>query len=124
MIDVDRDYPSLSSLARSQGETLRNLADTAKISKHQKLTLAGCLSFVLHPERIGRHGFHQYLGTLDDFVRRIVPEPTGSRSLSHEIWVKLIGLHCLRPVPCLYLLRSATRGGIFAALPASVISSA
>jgi hypothetical protein len=90
MIDVDLDYPSLSNLAKSQHETLRNLAKTEPTSEHEKLTLATCLNLV-SSERLGRQGFHQYLATLDEFVRRILPEPTVSPKRPEEIWVKLIG---------------------------------
>ena len=90
MNDLDRDYPSLSELARSQHETLDDLAKNAHISEHQKLTLATCLNLALSG-KLGPQGCHQYLVTLDEFVRRIVREPTASPKRSEEIWVKLTG---------------------------------
>lgn len=90
MNDLDRDYPWLSNLARSQHEMLDDLAKTAQISEHQNLTLATCLNLV-SSERLGRQDPHHYLCTLDDFVRRIIPEPTASPKRSGEIWRKLTG---------------------------------
>lgn len=87
-MDIDTKYPALSSLARSQGYTLKQIGKGAQNIPNRYLRLADCCEMALKDyPRWPSCDAYNYLATLDRFLM-LTPE----HPLSHQkIWRKLVG---------------------------------
>jgi len=87
-MDLDTNYPELSSLAQSQGYTLNRLGAFPPNSDEKYLGFGSCCNFVLNNYPYWEPGNpYNYLATLNEFLRKLQPE----RSVSEKIWKKLTG---------------------------------
>lgn len=98
-MNIDLQYPALSSLASTQGYTLEKLALESSLQDDIYLRLCDCCKMALDKCPRWRVDIYHYLATIDELIRCLNGKPREQAKL----WNKLISKKLFQRTPSIFL---------------------
>jgi hypothetical protein len=98
-MNVDFQYPALSSIAKTQGFTLQQLAENACLQSDKLLRLCDCCQMARDDYPHWRVDHYHYLATIDEFIKKL----QGNDHAQMMIWQKLVSDKLFRKTPSIFL---------------------
>ncbi len=98
-MNIDFQYPALSSLAQSQGATLEQLALSACPQTDKLLRLCDCCQMARDDYPRWRVDYYHYLATIDELIRRL----QCNKLAQIKVWQKLVSQNLFRKTPSIFL---------------------
>ncbi len=100
-MNIDLQYPALSSLAQTQGYTLQQLAIDACPQTDKLLRLCDCCQMARDDYPHWRVDHYHYLATINEFIRLL--QVQGNKQAQVKVWQKLVSQKLFKRTPSTFL---------------------